>query len=241
MEILSREQAKEQGLKRYYSGSVCRNGHIAERLVSTTRCVLCIKEYKEENKEHIENYRKQYVESYTEEDKEALRVAGIERYAKLKASRPQKVVVTEEQRKANKAKSDKRYRDSNKEHRRNWYETYYASRQGKAVYRVNSNKRRALIEDVDGGFSGEELALLETLHNDVCPCCGESLEDGYHIDHVIPISKGGSNFSTNLQLLCARCNLSKNAKYMEDWLTDKEEYFKWATTRFLFLVALLEQ
>ena len=43
-----------------------------------------------------------------------------------------------------------------------------------------------------------------------CAFCGtyEDLE----VDHVIPVSKGGSNDLDNLQLLCKTCNTSKGAK-----------------------------
>lgn len=33
-----------------------------------------------------------------------------------------------------------------------------------------------------------------------------------HIDHVIPLSRGGNNEESNLQLLCAACNLKKADK-----------------------------
>ena len=33
-----------------------------------------------------------------------------------------------------------------------------------------------------------------------------------HIDHVIPLAEGGTNAPSNLQLLCAKCNLAKGKK-----------------------------
>ena len=43
MKIISKEAAKKQGLKRYYTGKPCPNGHIAERFV-TGKCVECNRE-----------------------------------------------------------------------------------------------------------------------------------------------------------------------------------------------------
>ncbi|MGO9838526.1 MAG: HNH endonuclease [Polyangiaceae bacterium] len=36
-------------------------------------------------------------------------------------------------------------------------------------------------------------------------------EEGYHVDHIVPLDLGGTNDPTNLQLLCAACNLVKGA------------------------------
>jgi len=51
-----------------------------------------------------------------------------------------------------------------------------------------------------------------------CQQCGADLSNSFrimeigrlHFDHIIPLEKGGTNDSTNFQLLCAACNLSKN-------------------------------
>jgi hypothetical protein len=44
MKLISREQAKARGLKRFFTGKLCRNGHIAERLTRKSRCVICAEE-----------------------------------------------------------------------------------------------------------------------------------------------------------------------------------------------------
>lgn len=44
-----------------------------------------------------------------------------------------------------------------------------------------------------------------------CVECGE--KNNLHFDHILPYSKGGSSIvATNIQLLCARHNLSKSDK-----------------------------
>jgi hypothetical protein len=44
-----------------------------------------------------------------------------------------------------------------------------------------------------------------------CVACGAS--DELHFDHILPFSKGGTSLKAeNIQLFCARHNLSKSAK-----------------------------
>lgn len=46
----------------------------------------------------------------------------------------------------------------------------------------------------------------------VCFYCGVSCEKMYHVDHFIPLSRGGAHVLTNLRVACPSCNLSKAAK-----------------------------
>lgn len=45
LEIISRENAKKLGLKRFYTGSPCQKGHVAERKVANKTCVVCCREH----------------------------------------------------------------------------------------------------------------------------------------------------------------------------------------------------
>lgn len=50
-----------------------------------------------------------------------------------------------------------------------------------------------------------------------CYWCGAAVGDNYHVDHVIPLAKGGSNGPENLVIACPPCNLSKGAKLPHEW------------------------
>lgn len=72
-----------------------------------------------------------------------------------------------------------------------------------------SHNRRALIK---GGKLSSKLHefLLEKQQNK-CACCRERL-NGYHLDHIEPLSKGGAHTDRNIQLLCPPCNIRKQNK-----------------------------
>lgn len=50
--------------------------------------------------------------------------------------------------------------------------------------------------------------------NYTCQCCGKYMPDevGLHIDHIVPVSKGGKSVLSNLQVLCSKCNGKKSNK-----------------------------
>jgi 5-methylcytosine-specific restriction endonuclease McrA len=47
-----------------------------------------------------------------------------------------------------------------------------------------------------------------------CQDCGTFLEydSGWHLDHWIPLKRGGTHVMANVRVLCPPCNLSKNAR-----------------------------
>ena len=50
--------------------------------------------------------------------------------------------------------------------------------------------------------------------NHRCQICGSTVQDGVklHVDHIVPVSKGGKTIPSNLRTLCDRCNLGKSDK-----------------------------
>lgn len=57
--------------------------------------------------------------------------------------------------------------------------------------------------------ASERTAILE---RDAyrCVLCGSHRK--LHVDHIIPVCKGGTNDRANLRTLCSRCNIAKGGK-----------------------------
>jgi len=72
--------------------------------------------------------------------------------------------------------------------------------------------RRARKHNAGGCHTGEEVKQLLARQKCLCAVCKKSIESGYHVDHVVPLARGGSNYIRNIQLLCPTCNLRKGHK-----------------------------
>ena len=101
-----------------------------------------------------------------------------------------------------------------------WLENKHRLLDGRKAYRnanrlklsAHAHARRARVRNAPGSHTGEQLVNLHKLQRGRCAVCGDNLKKGRHVDHIVPLAKGGSNDITNIQLLCPPCNLSKNAK-----------------------------
>jgi len=52
--------------------------------------------------------------------------------------------------------------------------------------------------------------------NNMCLLCNARFN--LTIDHIIPLSKGGTNYYTNLQTLCHSCNLNKGCSNNRNYI-----------------------
>lgn len=76
--------------------------------------------------------------------------------------------------------------------------------------KIKNQKRRTAKST--GSLTATHIKAMYISQKEKCPVCKKSIKDKYHIDHVTPLAKGGSNDIENIQLLCPFCNLSKGAK-----------------------------
>jgi len=166
----------------------------------TSKCKLCRKElYVEPNKEAIKKFQREYYEANKEYFKDKTR-------AWREANRDKR------------RSYDRKHREENKEH----YREYEKNRSSERRLRRTAVKLGNYAEKVDYRVIRER--------DDTCYLCSTPFTDEErhstsltHIDHKIPLDKGGEHSYANCALTHAFCNLSKGAK-------TPDEYFNWKLT-----------
>lgn len=243
MEWVERSEARKLGLLQYYVGEECKEGHNAARLVSTGTCTECIQErnerFREERGDKAEEklikrqtaqekmtYAKevlQYMRSVADPDSpESVKLLEME-ISILPKTREQAVYLDEKYYYDNVACDTKGhfskkiassggcfccYKDTAKE--------YFL--QNKAAFKAISNGRRALMRNAEGSFTSDDVHRMFVSQTGLCTgCYADLIKTTYHVDHIMPLSKGGSNWPDNLQLLCPTCNREKSARLPEEW------------------------
>lgn len=97
------------------------------------------------------------------------------------------------------------------------------------VRKAIKQRRRARKQKAPGSFTADEWYNLCSLYDFHCLSC--MIQFPYReltVDHVVPLSKGGSNWVTNLQPLCSACNSVKHAKHIDyrtNWAISKERLY----------------
>lgn len=100
------------------------------------------------------------------------------------------------------------------------YDRLYRASHPEIVSKIR-NKRRAIKQNSSIGDLSQIAAWEKTWRSQkkvTCHWCGTRREPReFHVDHVIPISKGGSHILENLCVSCAGCNHQKNCMMPEMW------------------------
>lgn len=79
-------------------------------------------------------------------------------------------------------------------------------------YRQAAKRRKSRKRGAEGSHTIAEVRALFIKQRVQCAVCRADISKRYHEDHIIPLVAGGSDWVTNIQLLCPPCNLSKKDK-----------------------------
>ncbi len=204
-----RTKAREVKLKRFFDGEPCRNGHVVERLVSTGGCVECCKErrlkVKAADPEKVREYfRKHYVDNL-EDRAEYGRKRYLDNSEKMNEESRKRYEDNPEKYKekardryaADPAKFNERERkrrEANPETFRGYRRKSHASSLGQlrqqCKYAANVMNLHPLdhskLEELYYSPVEHRAHLTSTLPEGMT--YEEARADGYHYDHIVPLS-----------------------------------------------------
>jgi 5-methylcytosine-specific restriction endonuclease McrA len=79
-------------------------------------------------------------------------------------------------------------------------------------------KRIARVKAAEGTFQASDIITIFESQNHTCLACKQ--QKPLTIDHIIPISRGGTNWPSNLQGLCQSCNSRKSDRTWNEFLLE---------------------
>ncbi len=84
------------------------------------------------------------------------------------------------------------------------------------IDRIHKHKRKAQKRASGGSYTSQDIQDQHRRQKGRCYWCQQKLGK-YHIDHVVPLARGGSNDPSNLVLACPDCNMHKHNKLPHEW------------------------
>lgn len=127
-----------------------------------------------------------------------------------------KIRTPEETKAINKAQYEK-HKERYKAKARAWNQENRTHQQA-MVHQAQVRKRYPATFAASSITTAALKEWLDVRRGCTCPYCG--VLDSTHIDHIVPLSKGGLHCFDNLQIICKDCNVSKLDR-------SEEEFFAW--------------
>jgi len=198
--IVTRAEAKAAGLKRYFTGKPCKRGHISEYYTGICQCIACSRaqtyEWAAANPDRWDESRQQWRDGNR---------------ARIK----QQSITWIKEHPGQRCATLKLWRDANKEKHS---EQRKSRRKAKPhVYRAIAENRRARKMAAGGSYTSEQIERMFLSQRGKCVGCGASIKRYFEADHIVPLTRGGPNDISNIQLLCMPCNRRKHTKPPEVW------------------------
>jgi hypothetical protein len=237
----TRKEAIEQNVclpDNMFIGKPCIHGHGHIRYKSDGRCAVCIKNknkrpesrkrrdaYAEKNKDNLKKYYEEYRRKNREKINEKIREIYYRNREKINEEARKKYAenhngIADYKAKYRKEKADeiaayvRNWRKENPEHVREMNRDWRKNNPAKwrEISRRHDKRRSERARAAEGTHTDEDVFKLLNLQKHKCANCKCCVKKSYHLDHIMPLAKGGSNWPSNLQVLCPSCNMKKSCK-----------------------------
>lgn len=185
--LILRAAARAAGDKYFRAPGQCKKGHDAPRLVSTGACVACSRVKYSAN---TDTYKAKAA---------AWHAGNRERSREIKTAwrlrNPEKQAAAFQACEARRPDRHRQWKAQNPDR-----------------VKANHQRRRAWKCGAEGTHTADDLIAIRSQQRGRCAYCRVKLGRGAHLDHIVPLARGGTNWPRNLQWLCEPCNLSKGGK-----------------------------
>lgn len=191
---------------RYYArpGLVCKSGHTPTiRTTSNHGCIFCDMEWRKENQVALKKQRR----GFYQKNKTRLNATNKLRYAanpELRKTLAKKSALANPERTR---KNLRTWQDNNAEYLRGYYNDWRIGNPDKVA--AKAHKRRAAKMESYEHFTGDQVRELYASQSGCCAYCTCELNGKYECDHIVPLSRKGSNGIRNIAIACKRCNRRK--------------------------------
>lgn len=148
--------------------------------------------------------RAKYMKQYRQENKEHIAIKAKKYYGDHKEHL---------------AEWGRKYKRDNKEYQSKLHQKWLQSPAGRASIKAQHHNRRAMLK-------GLTIAIIQSVYEDnikkygrlTCILCFKPIEFGTDsLEHLTPLSRGGSNDFANLGIAHNKCNKQKGAKTLSEW------------------------
>lgn len=211
--IITRLDAIAAGLNKFFTGKPCKYGHVCAQRTSNWACVECDlrngMEWAKNNPAKVLEAGRKYGKSEHGKAKKAEWLASPDA-----ATAKSRYNTSDKGRACNRrcyAKNPEKRAESTAKH--------YV--ENPEMYLSYSRNRRARVRNAEGSHTKDDISRIRKSQKDRCAYCRVGLKKKGHVDHIQPLSSGGSNWPRNLQLLCGPCNLSKHRRHPIEFAQEK--------------------
>jgi 5-methylcytosine-specific restriction endonuclease McrA len=228
--IVLRKEAAASGLKYYFTGRPCKHGHVTRRHTHNGTCSGCVNEnakrWSKKNNKRVAANTRRWRTNNPEKTKVIRKKSNVRWYklhreemleygkARYWAKRDQilaKEKVRREKTKVVRSIRHRNWRLRNVEYVREKARAWNAANIEKV--RAYKRNRKAKKRANGGSHSGDEISEILRLQKGRCAYCRVELDSTtQHVDHIVPLIRGGINDRKNLQVLCEPCNLRKGCR-----------------------------